>query len=85
MATHDGGRCVNVCRYQKKWVVVYAYLEHEPSSETHAADFLRPIQETWVERNSGAEETSEEDVGRRRQEHFKVLLGIRTKKSPHKT
>lgn len=53
-----------------KKVVMYAYLEHEPPSKTHAADFLRPIEEAWVERRkSGAEETGEEDIGKRRQEH----------------
>ena len=69
---------------QKK-VIMYAYLEHEPSTKAHAADFLRPIQKAWAERESGTEESSEEDMSRRRQEHFTVLLGMRTKKSPHKT
>lgn len=61
---------------------MYAHFEHEPSAEAHTADFLYPILEAWAEREGGAgmEQTGEEDVGRRRQEHLKGFLGMRTKK-----
>lgn len=66
-------------------VIMYAYLEHEPSTKAHTADFLCPILEAWAEREGCTEQTSEEDVGGCRQEHFKVLFGMRTKKSLHRT
>ena len=69
---------------QKK-LIVYAYFEHKPPTKAHTTDFLRPIQKAWAEREGGTEETGEEDMSRQRQEHFKELLGIRTKSSPHKT
>lgn len=51
-------------------VIMYTYLEHEPSTKAHTADFLCPILEAWAEREGGTEQTREKDMGRRRQEHF---------------